>query len=455
MSVRPPPPDGFAFTCDTLIIGAGAGGLVSALAASGNNEDIVILEADAAPSGSTALSAGLIPAPGTAAQKAAGIEDDADIFAADIMAKAKGENDPDLVATLAEGAGAVIDWLADSHGLPFSVVDDFDYPGHSRRRMHGLPTRSGRELIDRLRNTVEDRGIPIITRCRAETLFADEAGRIHGVETLRPDGTRDAMGCNRLILACNGFGGNKAMVREHMPTISDALYFGHDGNRGDAVRWGEALGAATRHLGAFQGHGNVAHPHGILITWATIMEGGIQVNAAGSRFHDESAGYSEAAAMVLAQPNGIAWAIYDTRIAGIARQFADFREAEAQGAVITADSVVALAEATGLPDTTLGDTLENLHEACPFGRRFDPAKRLAPPYAATRVTGALFHTQGGLEVDGDARVRRIDSGTLPNLFAVGGAACGVSGSGDAGYLSGNGLVSAVVLGYQAGRAVPG
>ena len=452
MSVRPPPSEGFAFTCDVLVIGAGAGGLVAALAASEGGEDVVIVEADTVPSGSTALSAGLIPAPGTAAQKAAGIEDDATRFAADIMAKAKGENDPALVAALAGGAAEVIDWLADRYALPFSVVEDFDYPGHSRRRMHGLPTRSGRELIDRLRSTVEDREIPIITDCRAETLFADAAGRIHGVEAHRPDGSREVIGCNRLILACNGFGGNKAMVREHMPTIGEALYFGHDGNRGDAVRWGAALGAATRHLGAFQGHGNVAHPHGILITWATIMEGGIQVNLESQRFHDESKGYSEAAAAVLAQPEGVVWAIYDDRIAGIARQFADFRDAEAQGAVFTADSVESLATATGLRETTLRESLHQIDGTCPFGRIFDPAKRLTPPYAATRVTGALFHTQGGLEVDDDARVYREQGEMFPNLFAVGGAACGVSGSGDAGYLSGNGLLSAVVLGYRAGRA---
>ena len=42
---------------------------------------------------------------------------------------------------------------------------------------------------------------------------------------------------------------------------------------------------------------------------------------------------------------------------------------------------------------------------------------------------------------------------FPNLFAGGGAACGVSGRGDSGYLSGNGLLSAVVLGYRAGKAV--
>jgi fumarate reductase flavoprotein subunit len=77
---------------------------------------------------------------------------------------------------------------------------------------------------------------------------------------------------------------------------------------------------------------------------------------------------------------------------------------------------------------------------------------LSPPYRAVRVTGALFHTQGGLVVDENARVLDADARPFPNLFAGGGAACGVSGAGDAGYLSGNGLLAAVVLGRAAGMA---
>ncbi|NNF23248.1 MAG: FAD-dependent oxidoreductase [Rhodobacteraceae bacterium] len=455
MSVLPPPEDGFEFDTGALIVGGGAGGMVAALSAHERGEEVIVLEADPVPAGSTSLSAGLIPAPGTTAQKAAGIEDTPQLFAADIMKKAKGENDPAIVDALASGAAEVIDWLSDTYGLPFTVVNDFDYPGHSRRRMHGLPSRAGRELIDRLRATVEEQGITVVTERRVETLFAEENGTIRGVEAVRPDGGRERIGCTRLILACNGYGGNKDMVREYMPTIGDALYFGHPGNRGDAVLWGAALGAGTRHLGAFQGHGNVAHPHGILITWAVMMEGGIQVNLEGRRFWDESQGYSVAARAVLSQPEGISWAIFDARIAGIARQFVDFQDAETQKAVIFADTLAELAARTRLPAAALAETIEHLGRGDdPFGRHFDADKRLSPPYAAVRVTGALFHTQGGLDIDASARVKRASGGVFPNLFAVGGAACGVSGGGDAGYLSGNGLLSAVVLGRAAGRANP-
>ncbi len=453
MSKVSTPPASFDLEVGTLIIGAGAGGLVAALAATERGEDVLVIEADAVPSGSTALSAGLIPAAGTKAQAAAGIEDSPAIFARDIQQKAHGENDPRLVGAMARVSGRVIDWLSDTHQLHFSVVTDFDYPGHSRRRMHGLPSRSGRDLVDALRVAAENAEIDIICERRAVELYA-EGKTIRGVRAERPDGGSETIACQRLILACNGFGGNRDMVADLIPDIRDALWFGHDGNRGEAVRWGEDLGAQTGHLASYQGHGNVAHPHGILITWAVIMEGGVQVNLKGERFWNESQGYSEAARVVLAQPEGMAFAIFDKRIADIARQFEDFKQAEAQGAVRWADSLSELAEVTGLPEEALSRSITDIPASGEdaFGRSWNgPA--LQPPYAAVKVTGALFHTQGGLVVDPDnARVLQRTGAPFDNLYAVGGAACGVSGSGDSGYLSGNGLLSTVTLGWLAGQA---
>ncbi|MCT4370758.1 FAD-binding protein [Yangia mangrovi] len=447
-----PTPAAFDVEVETLIIGAGACGLVAALAAHEAGQEVLMIEADPLPQGSTALSAGLIPAAGTALQAAAGIEDTAARFAADIQRKAKGENDPAFVEALAAGSAGVIDWLSTRHGLPFSVVTDFDYPGHSRRRMHGLPSRSGRELIDRLRATVEAQGIDLLCGRRAEILYHD--GRtVTGAGLRTPGGALETVGCAKLVLACNGFGGNRAKVAEHMPAIAGALWFGHEGNRGEALDWGAALGAATRHLGAYQGHGNVAHPHGILITWATITEGGIQVNCEGRRFWNEAQGYSEAARVVLAQPGGEAVTVFDARIADIARQFEDFRNAEAQGAVRSAETLEDLARQFDLPATALRDEIAAIRagETDRFGRLWGEAP-LAPPYCAVRVTGALFHTQGGLVTDGSGRVQGADGTVFPNLFAAGGAACGVSGAGDSGYLSGNGLLAAAVLGRAAGLA---
>ena len=184
------------------------------------------------------------------------------------------------------------------------------------------------------------------------------------------------MGCQALNLACNGYGGAADLVAQYIPEMKGALYFGHPGNRGDAVLWGQALGAKLLHMSGYQGHGSVAHPHGILITWAAIMEGGFQVNISGTRFSDESLGYSEQAAVVLAQPDGIAFDIFDERIAAIARQFEDFRQAEASGAVIEASTVEQLAERLNLPVAALVQSFAEVEQAKQarasdrFGRSF-------------------------------------------------------------------------------------
>jgi fumarate reductase flavoprotein subunit len=125
--------------------------------------------------------------------------------------------------------------------------------------------------------------------------------------------------------------------------------------------------------------------------------------------------------------------------------FPDYQEAHRAGAV------------RPVPDFSfLEKTLEQVRGYAsggqdPFGRDFTTKPALVPPYYAIKVTGALFHTQGGLIVDEQARVLDRAGRPLPNLFAGGGAARGLSGSGVWGYLSGNGLLSAVTLGRIAGE----
>jgi len=110
----------------------------------------------------------------------------------------------------------------------------------------------------------------------------------------------------------------------------------------------------------------------------------------------------------------------------------------------------ALAETVRSFEATLHDEQRD-----PFGRARGEAQRLRPPYRAVRVTGALFHTQGDLAVDDDARVLRGDGNVIEGLYAGGGAAAGISGRGANGYLSGNGLLTALCYGYLAGRHASG
>ena len=454
MTIRPA--DGVSFDAHlpVLIVGAGAAGHVAALACRDAGIECAMLERDAVPQGSTALSSGLVPAAGTALQRAKNIADTPALFAADIQRKAKGQADPLLVETLARTIGPAVDWLKDAHDVPFELLDDFLYPGHSALRMHGTPRRTGAELMAALGSAADKAGAATVTQARVAELYAAPDGTVCGVGIERPDGTRERIGCDALVLCCNGFGGNPEMVARFLPEMRDALFSGHAGNRGDAILWGEALGGAVRHMGAYQGHGSVATPHGMLVSWATMMEGGIQVNAEGNRFSNEHGGYSEQSVFVLAQPGRVAFGIYDKRCHDIASQFEEYRAAVAHGAVREFADAAAIAAAFGLPLANLEQAIAQTkgETADPFGRDFTAKPALQPPFYAVRVTGALFHTQGGLVVDATARVCRADASPLPNLFAAGGAACGVSGPAVWGYLSGNGLLSAVGLGRLAGQA---
>lgn len=430
--------------------------MAAALAASEAGVEALILERESICAGSTALSSGMIPACGTQQQIVHQVDDSVGLMTDDIQSKARGQADSVLARTVCEASGPLVDWLSQTYDIELTLVEGFLYPGHSRLRMHAPPSRSGTDLIDGLSRAVEDAGVTIMANSLIDLLYTDEQQRITGLQLQRPDGSREAIGCDSLILACNGFGGNSDMVKQYIPEMSEAMYFGHPGNQGDAISWGLELGAMTRDLGSYQGHGSVAHPHGILISWALMMEGGIQVNALGERFSNEHGGYSEQARHVINQPQGIAWNIYDSRLHDVVKGFEDYRQAQKAGVVKIAQDIQQLAEITTTPLTQLQQTIQQINEMAAgkdsdiYGRDFTTKPVLTPPYYATRVTGALFHTQGGLVVDQQARVLRGTGDAFPNLFAGGGAACGVSGPEDWGYLSGNGLLTALTLGRIAG-----
>ncbi len=431
-----------------VIVGAGACGLTAAIGLRARGIDCVLLERDARPTGSTALSSGFIPAAGTRLQRALGIQDARETFAQDVQAKAHGEAAAHLVQAYTTAVAQAIDAL-EQQGIVFEVLDGFLYPGHRARRMHAVPEHTGAALMAGLERTARAAGADILTDALVRILHLDGDDLVRGVGFVRPDGSLEHLRCDVLLLACNGFGGSPEMVRALLPEMREATFAGHVGNDGSAIHWARQIGAGLADLGGYQGHGSWATPQGALMSWAMMMQGGVQINNQGKRFHDETQGYSEAAVHVLEQPGGIAWNLFDGALLELARSFPDFLELEKAGAVKTAADPDALARLIGCDAHALHDTLAAMAPGGPdaLGRRFE--RSLVPPYHAVKVTGALFHTQGGLDIDADCRVLHASGAPFHNLLAAGGAARGVSGNAVWGYLSGNGLLSAVGGGWIA------
>ncbi len=446
----------FDIETDVLVAGGGGCGLTATLAACESNDlTVTLLEKSDEVGGNAALSTGMIPAAGTRFQREVGIKETPEDMVQDIQEKNGHEADEEMVHHLCEESVELVHWLVDDWDISLHVVDDFKYPKHSEYRMHAPPGRNGENLVAEMEGRIEEmENTELLTNTPVKKLVAKD-GAVKGV--VAGEVREEAIRARKVILATDGFAGNKQMVEEYCEEdIADALYYGSDGNTGDGIRWGAELGGDLASMDAYQGHATVVDGTGVLSTYAVVMNGGILVNEDGERFGDESAGYSEFALDVVRQEGGVAYEIFDERIfEKLEGQFEDFDRAIELGSYDHADSVAELAETLGCDPDTTAAAVESYNEAVEAGEpdevgRLDGRNTLSAPFYGTTVTGSLFHTQGGLVVDGHGRVCRVDGSLVGNLYAGGGCAMGISGHGADGYLSGNGLTTAMGLGRLAG-----
>jgi len=439
---------------DILVIGAGGCGLVAGLAAAEKGAQVFIVEKEKAAGGNTSLSQAMVPAAGTRFQRAAGVDDTIELMTDDILRKNQSQSDPTLTMYVARESAKFVKWLSDNMGINLELVTEFLYPGHSRHRIHANKTRKGAHLVtDLLKAAARYENIDIAYNAPVKRLIATRSnGAVVGAEAEIEGIGRNFARAKKVVLALNGFGANREMLKRYIPEMNDAVYFGHEGNTGEGILWGEALGAELECMGAYQAHGSVAHPHGTLLTWAVISLGGYQVNLQGKRFVNEYHGYSEHALDVLAQVDSVAIEIFDQRIYDTVLAYEDFQQGLNMGAIKKFRSIEELGNYFRLPKEEVLRTHEEFQKAA-SGETLDSLGReefgepLEPPLYGAKVTGALFHTQGGLKINRKAEVLRKDGFSIPNLYAGGGTAVGFSGNvGPKGYLSANGLLAALVLG---------
>lgn len=443
---------------DVLVIGAGGCGLTAAIAAHDDGANVAIVEKRDQPGGNTALSTGSIPGAGSRFQRDANIQDSPETMIADLK-RIAGEHDlSDVSDTLVSISAELCEWLVDRVPARMSLITDYCHVGHSTPRLHAPASRRGQDLMDDLLAGVAQRDIPLAVGNPVQSLLTSAQGEVTGalIGGKGVESTRIKAG--KVILACNGFAGNRELVKEFCPEIAGAEYFGALGSQGEAVIWGHELGAGLANMGAYQGYAAVAYPHGSLLSWTTMEKGGVLVNSRGERFGNEDIGYSAYARMVLAQQTEV-FVIFDDRIKAIADKEDEFRDLVDLGGIKSAASAAELAALFKLPADALTRTLEAYHLAAggkaqdAFGRSKFGLAPMQANYWICRVTPGLFHTQGGLAIDTAGHVLKKDGSRVPNLFAGGGAAGGISGqTGAAGYASGNGLLTAIGLGYLSGKA---
>lgn len=125
---------------DVLVVGWGGCGLVTAVAATERNADVLLLEKQQQFGGNTAYSVGSVPGAGTRYQRNAGIDDSPQRFADDLIRQTNGDYGEERLRHLATfSAEGVIPGLYAGG----STADDISAGGRRYTSGNGLLTAFG------------------------------------------------------------------------------------------------------------------------------------------------------------------------------------------------------------------------------------------------------------------------------------------------------------------------
>ena len=169
------------------------------------------------------------------------------------QAKANGCADGPLVEALTNASAKVLEWLTRQYGIRFELVEGIA-PGHSLSRMHALADRGGATLLSSLYSALGNQSVRLEPGAHVTDLIVDDSQRVTGVRYQR-NGKVESVGCDVLILACNGFAANSSLVAQYLPDVrprrlqvmmaAKAMHWHGDRHSGPSSRTLMAFGARS------------------------------------------------------------------------------------------------------------------------------------------------------------------------------------------------------------------
>ncbi|MEU8848877.1 3-oxosteroid 1-dehydrogenase [Streptomyces sp. NPDC048564] len=348
------------------------------------------------------------------------------------------------------------------------------------------PLTMGQSLAAGLRLGLRSAGVPVWLGTPLTDLYV-ENGTVSGAVVTR-DGAPGLVRARRgVIVGSGGFEHNAAM-REHYQRqpIGTDWTVGAKENTGDGIRAGHRLGAALGLMDdAWWGPAIPLPGRPYFCLAERTLPGGLLINAAGARFVNEAAPYSDVVHTMYdvhdTSPAIPAWLIVDQNYRN-RYLFKDVLPAlplpadwYSSGAAHKAWTLDALARSIGVPAPALRTTVDRFNAQARHGRDPDfkrgdsaydhyytdpsvlPNSCLAPlwlpPYHAFRIVPGDLGTKGGLLTDARARVLREDGSVIKGLYAAGNASSAVMGHSYAG--AGSTIGPAMTFGYIAARDIAG
>ncbi|SMQ18117.1 3-oxosteroid 1-dehydrogenase [Streptomyces sp. Ag82_O1-12] len=348
------------------------------------------------------------------------------------------------------------------------------------------PLTMGQALAAGLRAGLGSAGVPVWLNTPLTDLHV-ENGTVTGAVVTR-DGTPGLVRARRgVIVGSGGFEHNAAMrERFQRRPIGTDWTVGAKENTGDGIRAGERLGAALDLMeDAWWGPAIPIPGRPYFCLAERTLPGGLLVNAAGRRFVNEAAPYSDVVHTMYdvhdTDPAIPCWLIVDQNY----RNRYLFKDVlptlpfpddwYESGAAHKEWTLDALAASIGMPAAALRSSVNRFNAQARQGEDPDfhrgdsaydhyytdpsvlPNSCLAPlwlpPFHAFRIVPGDLGTKGGLRTDARARVLREDGSVIPGLYAAGNASAAVMGHSYAG--AGSTIGPAMTFGYIAARDIAG
>ncbi len=354
--------------------------------------------------------------------------------------KAHGMPDPELVSTLAEGAGPTVAWLK-SFGIRFDFLPTYFVTAAAPRLM---PVGGGLAMIEALRNYALKKGVTCLyeTTARGMQRRTDSSSDLGLTITDRTGQERMLHGKN-IVIASGGFQGNPEMLTQYLgqaakfvrPVAKGGYY-----NKGEGIRM--ALDAGAAPAGDFSSyHAEPLDPRSGA-TEALVMNFtyGILVNKHSERFLNEAPGpvdvnYDHISRSIGEQPDGICYVIFDQRIHDVPNWKKSIRT---DLPAIEGRTLAELAHNCGLPAADLERTVEAFNQSCPSSEGFKPleidgletAGLKIPkshwsrpidqgPFMAYPIIPGICFTYGGIKINSNSQVVDQDGRAIPGLYAAG------------------------------------
>ena len=443
-------------TFDVIVIGSGGAGLAAAVTAAQNGAKTVILEKMDIVGGNTRITGGAFNAVDPVEQKKKGIEDSVEKHAEQTLKGGDYRANPELVRQFTKSAPKTLQWLKDC-GVEFAP-GVYQVYGGLYPRAHNTVKPFGLGYIDALSAQCEKLGVPVMLQTKVVRLIRDEplSGAVTGVEVVNKRGKKQCFRALRgVVIATGGFAANPKIRALHDPRLYDLPTTNHKGATGDMIAPAQDIGAEVVGMDFIQLLPGAAS-NGRFIGMVSPVESVIFVNKNGDRFVAEDQRRDVIADAILSAPTKVVFGIrdsdgYNAMKAGAKKAFDG---AFSTGDAFKADTLDDLALKIQIPAENLKRAVAEYNKAVdtkkdPLGRKPTVLvqKIEKAPFYAGRLTMAVHHTMGGIEIDPKAEVIDRRGKPIPHLYAAGEVTGGLHGTNRVG---GNAVAEIFTMGRIAG-----